>query len=53
MAETLAAAAKSIETKSSPLPKNTVEKNRSSRRPMRSLTTPMNQRNAIPAKGMT
>src|SRR5262245_28362585 len=46
-----ALATKSIATNSSPLPRNTVAKNRSSRWPIRSRTTPMNQRNAIPAKG--
>ena len=37
--------------KSSPLPRNTVAKNRSSPSPIRSRTTPMNQRKAMPANG--
>ena len=46
-----AAAANSIATKSRPLPRNTVAKNRSSRSPTRLRITAMNQRNAIPANG--
>ena len=46
-----ATAANSMATNSSPLPKNTVAKNRSSNRPMRLRSTAMNQRNAIPVKG--
>jgi len=45
------AARNSIATKSRPLPRNTVAKNRSSRTPMRFLITAMNHRNAIPEKG--
>ena len=41
----------SIATNSSPLPRNTVAKKRSSFSPMRSRTTPMNHRKAIPANG--
>ena len=48
----VAAEAKSIAVKSRPLPRNTVAKKRSSASPTRSRTTPMNQRNAIPANGM-
>jgi hypothetical protein len=40
-----------IATNSSPLARNTVAKNRSSRSPIRLRTTAMNHRNAIPAKG--
>ena len=47
----LTALAKSMATNNSPLPRNTVAKKRSSRCPMRSRTTPMNHRNAIPANG--
>ena len=47
----IAAAAKIIATNNSPLPRNTVAKKRSSRSPIRSLSTPMNHRNAIPANG--
>ena len=43
--------ANSMATKRMPLPRNTVAKNRSSASPMRSRTTPMNQRNAMPANG--
>jgi len=49
---TTAPAQKSIARNNSPLPKNTVANRRSSRWPRRSRTTPMNQRNATPAKGM-
>ena len=41
----------SIARKSRPLPRKTVEKRRSSTSPSWSRTTPMNQRNAIPANG--
>src|SRR6204780_482700 len=47
----IAAAAKSMATNNRPLPRKTVAKKRSSRAPTRSLTTPTNHRNAIPAKG--
>ncbi len=40
-----------IAKNSSPLPRKTDPKNRSSRSPSWSLTTPMNHRNAIPASG--
>ena len=46
-----AAATNSMATNSSPLPRNTEAKNRSSRCPIRSRTTPMNHKKAIPAKG--
>ena len=46
-----AAAANSMATNSSPLPRNTEAKNRSSRCPIRSRTTPMNHKKAMPAKG--
>jgi Ulp1 family protease len=39
-------------TNSRPLPRNTVAKNRSSRWPIRSRTTPTNHKKAIPANGM-
>ena len=38
-------------TKSRPLPRKTVAKNLSSRAPMRSRTTPMNHRKAMPVNG--
>ena len=38
-------------TNKKPLPRNTVAKKRSSRSPIRSRSTPMNHRNAIPANG--
>ena len=47
-----AAAVNSIATNNKPLPRKTVEKKRSSRSPILSRTTPMNHRNAIPAKGI-
>src|SRR5579875_845920 len=47
----MAAVVKSIARKSSPLPRKTVAKKRSSNWPMRSRTTPMNHRNAMPANG--
>ena len=47
----IAAATKSMATNNRPLPRNTVAKKRSSRSPIRSLSTPMNHRNAIPANG--
>jgi hypothetical protein len=43
-------ATNSIATNNRPLPRNTVAKNRSSRSPIRLRTTPMNHRNAMPAK---
>src|SRR5580704_137503 len=43
--------AKVIARNRSPLPRNTVAKKRSSSAPIRSRKTPMNHRNAIPAKG--
>src|SRR5438034_914549 len=46
-----AAATNSIATNNSPLPRNTVAKNRSSRAPIRSRSTPMNHKKAIPANG--
>ena len=46
-----AAATNSMATNSRPLPRNTLAKNRSSRSPTRSRTTPMNQRKAMPANG--
>ena len=45
------AAMNSIATKSRPLPRNTVAKNRSSRSPIRFRITAMNHRNAIPENG--
>ena len=42
---------KNMPTKSRPLPRKTVAKNRSSPGPMRSRSTPMNHRKAIPANG--
>ena len=42
---------KSMSRNSSPLPRKTVENNRSSTGPSRSRTTPMNHRKAIPANG--
>jgi hypothetical protein len=47
-----AAAANKVARKSSPLPRKTVAKKRSSRVPRRSRSTPMNQRNEIPATGI-
>jgi len=47
-----AAPTNSMATNSRPLPKNTVAKNRSSRSPIRSRTTPTNHKKAIPANGM-
>ena len=47
-----AAATNSMATNNRPLPRNTVAKNRSSRSPIRSRSTPMNQRKAMPANGM-
>ena len=41
----------SIARKSSPLPRKTVEKSRSSTSPICSRMTPMNQRKAMPTKG--
>jgi hypothetical protein len=46
-----AAAQKNIPMNNSPLPRKTVAKKRSSRPPIRSRSTPTNQRNAIPANG--
>jgi hypothetical protein len=46
-----AAPTNNMATNSSPLPKNTDAKNRSSRCPIRSRTTPMNHKKAIPANG--
>ena len=46
-----AAAVNSMPTNRSPLPKNTVAKNRSSLEPRRSRNTPINHKNAIPANG--
>ncbi len=46
-----AAATNSMPTNSRPLPRKTVAKKRSSRPPIRSRSTPMNQRKAIPANG--
>jgi hypothetical protein len=46
-----AAAMKTSATKSTPLPKNTVAKNRSSRSPIWSRMTARNQRNMIPENG--
>ena len=42
---------KNMAMNSSPLPRNTVAKKRSSPCPMRSRSTPMNHRNAMPANG--
>ena len=47
----MAAPTNNMATNSRPLPRNTVAKKRSSRSPIRSLSTPMNHRNAIPANG--
>ena len=47
-----AAATNSMATNNRPLPRNTVPKKRSSRWPIRSLSTPMNHKKAIPANGM-
>src|SRR6266516_2497070 len=46
-----AAATKSMPTNNRPLPRNTVAKNRSSRSPIRSRSTPMNHKKAMPANG--
>src|SRR5208283_3045569 len=46
-----AAPTNSMATNSRPLPRKTDAKNRSSRRPIRSRTTPMNHKKAIPANG--
>ena len=51
MLEAMTAPVNNIARKSRPLPRNTVENNRSSTSPSCSRTTPMNQRKAIPAKG--
>jgi hypothetical protein len=51
MAPARDAAVKMLARNSSELPKNTVEKNRSSWAPRRSRSTPMNQRKATPANG--
>jgi hypothetical protein len=48
-----AAAANIIARNNNPLPTNTVEKNLSSSVPNPSRTTPMNQRNVIPANGIS
>src|SRR6516165_10624753 len=48
---TAAAAVNSMLRNSNPLPRKTVAKNRSSSAPKRSRSTPINQRNAIPANG--
>ena len=48
-----AAATKSMPTNNRPLPRNTVAKNRSSRSPIRSRSTPMNHKKAMPANGIT
>ncbi len=48
----MAVATKSTLTKISPLPRNTVAKNRSSRSPIWSRMTAMNHRNMIPANGI-
>ena len=47
----MAAATNIMATNNRPLPRNTVAKKRSSRAPIRSRSTPMNHRNAIPANG--
>ena len=52
MAPTTAAATNSMPRNRRPLPRNTVAKKRSSRRPSWSRMTPMNHRKAIPAKGI-
>lgn len=46
-----AAATNKIPVNNRPLPRNTVANKRSSRAPIRSRTTPMNHRNAMPANG--
>ena len=51
MAPTTAAATNNMPRNRRPLPKNTVAKKRSSRRPSWSRMTPMNHRKAIPANG--
>ena len=48
----IAAPVKIMATNNRPLPRNTVAKKRSSRLPIRSRSTRMNHRNAIPANGM-
>ena len=52
VAPATAAATNSMPTNSRPLPRNTVANRRSSRSPIRSRSTPMNHRKAIPANGM-
>jgi hypothetical protein len=47
----MAAAVKTMARNKSPLPKNTVEKKRSSLWPSRSRSTPMNHRKATPSNG--
>ena len=50
-ASATAAATNSTLTNKMPLPRNTVAKKRSSRSPIRSRSTPINHRKAIPANG--